>query len=179
MADIDDFATSLFEEAKRFLEKAQGEAAPVARNANLHAAMLLAFCSLEAHLNAISNDFAERPEFSTHERAILLELEVKLEDGEFALGGFKMFRLEDRLQFLHRKFSGKAFDKSVEWWARLKDAMISRNELTHPKEAHSLTIDNVRDALSAIIAALDATYIVIYKKNFPAANRGLHSQLMF
>jgi hypothetical protein len=179
VADIDDFATSLFEEAKRFLEKAQGEADSVARNAYLHAAMMLAFCSLEAHLNAISEELAERPEFTPHERAILLEEEVKLEDGEFVLGGFKMFRLEDRIQFLHRKFSGKPFDTKVEWWARLKGAMVSRNKLTHPKDVHSLTVDNVRDALTAIIAALDATYIIIYKKNFPAANRGLHSRLTF
>jgi hypothetical protein len=173
VADIDDFATSLLEEAKRFLEKAQSEAAPEARNAYLHAAMLLAFCSLEAHINAISDDFSERPEFSIHERSILLELEVRLEDGEFSLGGLKIFRLEDRLQFLHRKFSGKPFDKSVVWWAQLKNAMSSRNKLTHPKDAHLLTVDNVRDAIAAITAALDATYSVIYKKNFPAANRGL------
>jgi hypothetical protein len=179
VADIDDFATSLLEEAKRFLEKAQNESAPVARSAYLHASMMLAFCSLEAHLNAISDEFSDRPEFSTHERAILLEQEVKLEDGEFSLGGFKMFRLEDRLQFLHRKFSGRPFDRGVGWWSQLKNAMISRNKLTHPKDAHLLTVDNVRDALTAIIAALDATYSVIYKKNFPAANRGLQSQLTF
>lgn len=179
MADIDAFATSLFEEAKRFLEKAQGDVDAVARDAYLHAAMMLAFCSLEAHLNAISDEFSDRPEFSTHERAILLELEVRLEDGEFALGGLRMFRLEDRLQFLHRKFSGKPFDKGTQWWTRLKDAIVSRNRLTHPKDVLPLTIENVRDALSAIIAALDATYLVIYKKNFPAANRGLHSQLTF
>lgn len=179
MADIDEFATSLFEEAKRFLEKADGEADPIARNAYLHASMMLAFCSLEAHINAISEEFSERPEFSIHERGILLEQEVRLEDGDYVLGGLKILRLEDRLQFLHRKFSGTPFDKKVEWWTQLKDASKSRNKLTHPKDAHALTLDNVRSALTAIVAALDATYMVIYKKNFPAANRGLQSQLVF
>jgi hypothetical protein len=179
VADIDDFATTLFEEAKHFLEKAGSATEEVARNAYLHAAMMLAFCSLEAHLNAISEELAGRPEFSVHERAILLEQEVRLEDGDFVLGGFKMLRLEDRIQFLHRKFSGRPFDKKIEWWARLKEAMAARNRLTHPKEAHLLTADNVRNALTAIVAVLDATYTVIYKRNFPSANRGLHSQLTF
>lgn len=116
MAEIDDFATSLFEEAKRFLERAQSESDSAARDAYLHAAMMLAFCSLEAHLNAISEEFRERPEFTLHEKAVLLEEDVKLIDGEFVLGGFKMLRLEDRIQFLHRKFSGKPFDKAVQWW---------------------------------------------------------------
>jgi hypothetical protein len=99
-----------------------------------------------------------------HEKAILLEKDARLEDGEFILRSFKMFRLEDRIQFLHRKFSGKPFDGEAIWWSRLKDAMLIRNKLTHPKGAHPLTTQNVRDALTAIIAVLDATYVAIYKK---------------
>jgi hypothetical protein len=179
MADIDSFATSLFEEAKRFLEKGEGDTDSLPRDAHLHAAMMLAFCSLEAHVNSIAEEFAQRPEFTMHEKAILLEKDARLEDGEFVLRSFKMFRLEDRIQFLHRKFSGKPFDGEAIWWSRLKDAMLIRNKLTHPKDAHPLTTQNVRDALTAIIAVLDATYVAIYKKGFPAAGRGLHSQLSF
>jgi hypothetical protein len=179
MAEIDAFATSLFEEAKRFLEKAEDDIDSVPRTAYLHAAMLLAFCSLEAHINAVAEELAPRPEFTSHEKAILLERDVKLNDGEFVFGGLKIFRLEDRIQFLHCKFSGKPFDGKMGWWGRLRDAMIIRNKLTHPKDPHPLTIEKVRDALAAIVAALDATYIVIYKKGFPAATRGLHSQLTF
>jgi hypothetical protein len=179
VADIDSFATSLFEEAKRFLEKGEGDSDSLPRNAHLHAAMMLAFCSLEAHVNSIAEEFAHRPEFTVHERAILLEKDVRLEDGEFVLRNFKMFRLEDRIQFLHRQFSGKPFDGQVIWWSRLKEAMLIRNRLTHPKDAHLLTVQDVRDALTAIIAVLDATYIAIYKKGFPAAGRGLNSQLSF
>ena len=108
MADIDSFATSVFEEAKRFLEKGEGDSDSLPRNAHLHAAMMLAFCSLEAHVNSIAEEFAHRPEFAARKRAILLEKDVRLEDGEFVLRNFKMFRLEDRIQFLHRQFSRKA-----------------------------------------------------------------------
>jgi hypothetical protein len=179
MADIDSFATSLFEEAKRFLEKGEGDTDSLPRNAHLHAAMMLAFCSLEAHVNSIAEEFAQRPEFTIHEKAILLEKDVRLDNGEYVLRSFRMFRLEDRIQFLHRKFSGKPFDGGVIWWSRLRDAMLIRNRLTHPKGAQPLTIENVRDALTTIIAVLDATYVAIYKKGFPAASRGLHSQLIF
>jgi hypothetical protein len=180
MADIDAFATSLLEEAKRFLEKAVEAVEDVCcRDANLHASLMLAFCSLEAHVNAIAEEFCKRPELSVHDEGILLERDVKLVDGEFTLGGFRMYRLEDRILFLHRQFSGKTLNKSVGWWAQLKSAMDHRNKLTHPKSAHPVTIENVRDALAAVIASLDALYMAIYKKGLPAANLGLHSLLTF
>jgi hypothetical protein len=179
MADIDDFATSLLEEAKRFLEKAVEGKDNARRDANLHAALMLAFCSLEAQVNAIAEEFCSRPELTPHDKGILLERAVRLEDGEFTLGGFRMYRLEDRILFLHRQFSGKRLDKSAAWWPQLKRAMDNRNKLTHPKGAHPVTVENVRDALAAVIASLDALYMAIYKKGFPAAGLALDSLLTF
>jgi hypothetical protein len=179
VADIDDFATTLLEEAKRLLEKAGDAKDEVGRDAYLHASLMLAFCSLEAHVNAIAEEFSDRPEISVHSKGVLLEREVKLEDGEFVLAGFRMSRLEDRILLLMRHFTGKLFDKSVPWWGQLKAATTIRNELTHPKQAQPITSQNVRDALVGIIALLDALYRAIYKKSFPAANRGLHSRLAF
>jgi hypothetical protein len=179
VADIDDFATSLLEEAKRFLEKAVEASAEVPRNANLHASLMLAFCSLEAHVNAIAEEFSNRPELTPHDKGILLERDVKLKGGEFTLGNFRMYRLEDRILFLHRRFSGKPIEKSVTWWPRLKSAIDSRNKLTHPKVAHTVTVENVRDALAAVINSLDALYMAIYKKGLPSANLALNSLLTF
>jgi hypothetical protein len=179
VADIDDFATSLLEEAKRFFEKAIEVADNVGSNANLHASLMLAFCSLEAHVNAIAEEFFSRPELTPHDKGILLEREIRLEDGEFTLGGFRMYRLEDRILFLHRRFSGKPLEKSVVWWSQLKSALDNRNKLTHPKGAHPVTVENVRDALAAVIASLDALYMAIYKKGFPSANLGIRSLLTF
>ena len=179
MADIDDFATSLLEEAKRFYEKACEVESGDGREAYLHAALLLAFCALEAHVNAISEEFANRPEISVHVKGVLLEKDVKLDNGEFVLSSFRMSRLEDRILLLNRHFSGKPLEKTITWWSQLKTALDMRNKLTHPKAAHPLTADNVRDALSGIIEALDALYRTIYKKPLPVAGLALHSRLGF
>ncbi|MGY3618402.1 hypothetical protein [Bradyrhizobium sp. USDA 10063] len=180
MADIDDFATSLLEEAKRFLEKAQEAASdPVAHLAYLHAALMLGFCSLEAHVNAIADEFAGRPELSQHETGFLLERDVKLENGEFVLGGLRMSRLEDRLAFLHRRFSGKQLDTQAPWWGQLRGAITLRNKLTHPKDAQPISGDDVELSLQAIISTLDALYQAIYKRGFPVAGMGLMSRVTF
>lgn len=179
MADFDQFASSLLEESKRFLEKAVGAEEKTSQDAFLHASLLLAFSSLEAHVNAISGEFSERPEFAVHEKGLLLEREVRLQDGVFVLAGLRMSRLEDRILFLHRHFSGKPLDKAVAWWAQLSNAIEIRNKLTHPKAVQPLTAKNVREALSAIIASIDTLYNVIYKKNLPAAILALNSKLEF
>jgi hypothetical protein len=179
MADFDEFASSLLEESKRFLERANETKDNVAQDAYLHAALLLAFCSLEAHINAISVELSDRPEFSTHEKGFLLEKEVRLQEGTFALGGLRMSRLDERILFLHRHFSGKALDTTVGWWSELSGAVAIRNKLTHPKDVQPITVQNVRSALSAVIAAIDNLYKVIYKKGLPAANMALQSRLTF
>ena len=133
MADFDDFASSLLDESKRFLEKATEAKTKPPQDAYLHASLLLAFCSLEAHINAISEEFADRPEFSIHEKGLLQEKEVRLQDGAFVLMGLRMSRLEERILFLHRHFSGKPLDTTVGWWAQLNASLSIRNRLTHPK----------------------------------------------
>jgi hypothetical protein len=180
LPDIDDFATSLLEEAKRFLEKAVEESEPAVQNAYLHAGLLLAFSSLEAHVNAIAEEFAGRPELTPHERGILLEKEIYLKDGEFRIGGLRMYRLTDRIEFLHNRFTGTPLDKaSAAWWSDLGNATDLRNKLTHPKEAQVVSVESVRRATHCVIDAIDALYQAIYGKKFPAANRGLQSRMEF
>jgi hypothetical protein len=180
VAQIDRFANLLWEEAKRFLEKGRECSGSLAETANLHAALMLSFCALEAHVNAISEEFAGRPTLSAHERGLLLEREVRLEEGEFHLqSGLKVARLEDRIEFLHARFSGKAIDRSVAWWGRLTAAVNLRNQLTHAKNVPAITETAVRSAMEAILDALDALYRAIYKRKFPPANRGLQSRLSF
>lgn len=106
MSDFDVFAIQLLEEAKRFLEKASEGGEPVAEAAYLHAALMLSFCALEAQVNSIGEEFSIRTDLSAHEQGIILERNVKLENGEFKLqSNLKMARLEDRIEFLHTKFS--------------------------------------------------------------------------
>src|SRR6267142_5045363 len=102
MAQIDLFANELLEEAKRFLERAEESPDSTAKSANRHASLMLAFCALEAHINAIGEEFSRSSDLSAHEKAILLEKEVRLEDGVFTVtAALRMTRLEDRIEFLH------------------------------------------------------------------------------
>jgi hypothetical protein len=181
MPETDDFARSLLEEAKRFLEKAsENNSQPQSCAAHLHAALMLAFCSLEAHVNAIGDDFLERHDTSIHDRGILQELEVRIDAGEFKLTKtIKMMRLDDRIQFLHLRFSGEKLDTFQPWWGQLQEATKLRNKLTHPKEVVPITVEAVEKAIQAIIDTINALYLAIFKKSFPAAGRGLHSTLTF
>jgi hypothetical protein len=180
VAQIDLFANQLLEEAKRFLEKARECSDSTAEAANLHAALMLSFCALEAHINAIGEEFSGRADFSAHEKGILLERDVRLEDGEFRLKPvLKMTKLEDRIEFLHAKFSGKPVDRSSSWWGQLSAATNLRNQLTHAREIPTISQGAVRSACQAIIDALDALYQAIYKRKFPPTGRGLQSRLTF
>lgn len=181
MADIDVFAGMLLDEAKRFLEKASITSDSDGQNANLHASVMLGFCAFEAHVNAIADELGNLTDLSVHEKALLLEREVRMSDGQFVMSeSLKMTRLEDRLQFLHRRFAASPLDRSVSWWSELMNAVKMRNYLTHPK-ANGIVISKeaVRRALQAIIDSLDAMFQVVYKKKFPAAGRGLQSKMTF
>jgi hypothetical protein len=178
LSAIDDFASSLLEEAKRFLENAEA-ADSVSQSAFLHAALMLAFCALEAHVNATADEFAERPGLSIHERAILLEQDVRFDGGKFSAGGLRMVRLEDRILFLHLRFGGKPLDRTATWWGELNSAVLLRNQLTHPKLVPTISVDAVRQALKAIIEGIDVLFRAVYRRPFPVANLGLHSRLTF
>ena len=67
MDSIDTFASLLLEESKRFLELASDASHDEGVTANLHASMVLAFCALEAHVNAVSDEMAFRKGLTAHE----------------------------------------------------------------------------------------------------------------
>lgn len=151
MTEIDAFASLLLEESKRFLEKS-GESDGDAMLANLHASILLGFASFEAYIASMCDDFTVLDNLSAHERGLLQEKDVRLQEGEFVVSNtLKMVRLEDRIEFLHMRFSGQKIDRSASWWSDLKAAINLRNELTHPKNAPSISSNAVARALQAIV----------------------------
>lgn len=179
MAEIDEFASLLLEEAKRFLELAEAHEEPEGQTAYLHAALMIGFSSLEAHVNAVAEEVADRKDVSLHDKAVLMELEVRLEDGQFQEGKARFLRLEDRLMFLHRRFGRATFKKSVAVPSQLQSATKVRNKLTHPKGVPIISVTDVKRALEAIIATIDSLYKAVFAKKLPAASRGLHSRLSF
>jgi hypothetical protein len=177
VTDIDEFAALLLDEAKRFLEKF--DECPDTQ-AYLHAAINLGICALEAHVNAIAEEFLTRPELSAWDRSVLAEKAVEFSDGEFrATKRLKMYRTEDRLLFLSRRFSLKPIDRSSATWSRLVSAIHLRNELTHPKGPLEIKRDQVAQALRAILDILDYIYTALYKRKYPMRDLGLESSLDF
>jgi hypothetical protein len=180
VSNIDQFASSLLDEAKRFLEKAKDAQGSNAEAPNLHAALMLAFCSLEAHVNAVADEFSSRPELSVHERGVLIERDVQLHDGVFRLtDNLRIWRLEDRILLLHQKFSTTGLSTAAEWRSKLSTASDLRNKLTHPKMFPLLTFKAVALAVEAVIDAINSLYIALYSRPLPAANLGLSSTLDF
>jgi hypothetical protein len=142
---------------------------------------MLSFCGLEAHVNAVATDFSSRPELSEHERGLLLEKEVRLDSGVFVLSSsLKMARLEDRIEFLQKRFSAKSTRHGTSGWkVPLTTATNLRNKLTHPKEAQTIGAQDVRRSIEAIIGTLDSLFLAVYGKRFPPARRGISSRLNF
>lgn len=180
MAEIDKFASLLFEEAKRFYELALEQDAEEGKVAFLHSALLLAISSLEAHLNAIADELLLRKDLAVNEQAILAERDVVIEHGKFSLSRtLKMYRIVDRLEFIHNHFGRKKLDYSSKWWSQLGSAFQHRNSLVHPKDDLQINEKMVKDALEGVLGGLNSIYLSLYKKNYPAYRRSLTSRMTF
>ncbi|MCU1330366.1 MAG: hypothetical protein JWN34_5736, partial [Bryobacterales bacterium] len=174
-AEADAFSGELLEEAKRFLELAVREKG---RRAHLHAALLLGFSALEAHVNGIADEVIGWPGTDVHERGLLSEKAVHLAGGSWKLGNSQYYRLEDRLAFLLRKYAGVPLS-SFSWWNEKKSGMGKRNSVVHPRDEVKLTVKDVERCLSSIVEALNDLYLAVFKKSHPAHGRGLDSTLTF
>ncbi len=172
----DDFASLLFEQAKAFLQKYHSHKETPTAVAYLHASLLLGYCALEAHINNVASDFADNPKFSILERSLLQEREISLKYGRFEVtNSVKIFRLEERYEFLYRRFHKQALNKDDAWWSRLKAGLELRNAITHPRTLRTVTEKEVANSLKAVLAAIDALYQAVYKKSYPGKGRRLDS----
>ncbi|HKQ34789.1 MAG TPA: hypothetical protein VJT11_05735 [Nitrospiraceae bacterium] len=172
----DDFATLLFEEAKAFLETFQSHKEKDTAVAYLHAALLLGYCALEAQINNISAEFADRHEFNLQEKSIIREREIALKNGQFELTKtLKIFRLEDRFEFLYRRFKKQPLNKTDKWWGQLKEGLETRNAITHPRTLRTVTEKEVTTSLKAILEAIDVLFRAVYKRPYPGKGRQLDS----
>ena len=183
MADIDSFAIELFEQSKRYLEKAKLEKDSYGQIAYLNAALLIGFASLEAHIYSIADEFIETGKnISVPELSILSEREYSLTNGEFQLfeNKLKMYSLLDRIEFIIKKFGRiKTVKKTLNWWGNFNSGIKLRNKLVHPKEKFSLKIKEVEDSLDGILGLLNFLYLTLYNSQYPAFRRKLDSKLNF
>jgi hypothetical protein len=176
---IDEFSVRLLEEAKHFIEKYDDSKAEP-QSAYLHASLVLALCSLEAHVNAICEDFVVREDLSPWDKSVLLEKAVDMKHGDFVLTErMKMQRLDERILYLCNRFSRSPIDRTTMMWTQLKEAIELRNKLVHPKEDPALSRAQVVRAVEAVILTLDHLFTTLYKQGFPQAKRGMQSTLSF
>lgn len=182
MKEIDVFASELFEEAKRFLEKARDSGNDEERNAYLHSALLLGISSLEAHVNAICEEMSERPGLNILDKSVLCEKECIFDKGEFQLSvKLRIYALTDRIFFLSKTFAmkGKQLDLTADWWSKLHQGIDLRNSLVHPKVKHVITYEQVKSAFEGILGTIDGVYMIIYNQHFPPLGRKLDSTMNF
>ena len=182
MGEIDSFATELFEEAKRFLEKAREVAQTEGERPFLHAALLLGITSLEAHINAIAQEMSERSGLNILDNSILLEKEFVFDKGHYKLTNkLKMYNLTDRILFISKHFAikGKQINVDAEWWSKLHQGIDTRNNIIHPKYKHTLTYEQVKSAFEGILGCLDEMYTILYNRPFPPLGRHLDSLMSF
>lgn len=172
-ASIDDFAKLLFNEAKAYLEKARNSSTAEEETAYLHASLLVGFCSFEAHLNSIAENFITRPDLTLLDQSILGEKKIQLNNGEYQVTSeLQMYRMEDRIEYLFAKFSTMPLDRNAGYWGAYKLATKLRNELTHPKTPPSIDVDATEQALQAILDLLNAMYRGVYGRPHPSYNLG-------
>jgi hypothetical protein len=180
MSEIDVFASLLFEEAKRFFEKANLEETSEGKAAYLHASLLLNISSLEAHINAIADELLLRTDISVFDKSILSEKDFVINHGKIELKStLKMQRILERFEFIHNTLGLKPIDYGAKWWAQLSNALTTRNNLVHPKEKLEIDEKMVQQALEGVLGALNSLYLSLYKTKYPALGRRLHSSMNF
>ena len=187
MNDGDEAACQYLEEAKRFLELARewGNAGDDGPSAALHASLILAVSSLEAHVNAIAEEFMahQADRLSLLEQSILLEKDVDFSgDGDFVLAGrLKMYRLTDRILFVYRRFSRDRapYDRTKPSWSHLAEGLSLRNALVHSRDRVDIDEGQVARLIEAVVDTVDTLFRDIYDVPMPGARRGLDSRLSF
>jgi hypothetical protein len=180
VATIDAYATSLLETAKRFFEKGTGITDGATAEPYFTAALLIGVSALEAHVNAIAEELSVRSGLAILEQSLLLERDFRLEKGEYQLTNkLKIYRLEDRLEFIFKRFTKATSPRDEPWWAALQGALDLRNKIVHPKTSPSVTKGAAEKAVQAILDCLNALYMALFKKGLPGYKRGLDSSMIF
>tara|TARA_R100000687_G_C6429617_1_gene155015 strand:+ start:315 stop:857 length:543 start_codon:yes stop_codon:yes gene_type:complete len=176
VSEFEIYSSDLLSSSKLFLEEAKADLPEGGKQRMLRAALTHAFFFLEAQLNYVASHFSNSSEFSVIERSLLSERDIALDNGKFVLvNKSKFFRLEDRIEFLLARFSRDLESAKGTWFSDLKSSIKVRNRLVHPKDAHSLEVNEVEKAILSVLGCLSALYRAIFGKPFPPSALGLHS----
>jgi hypothetical protein len=123
------------------------------------ACVLLASSAVESLVNGMLEDYAAIPgkRFEMHERAFMLEQEVRFSDtgrqaGLFVLTGTRYRSLEHKVLFLLGRIAGCTLDKGSRLWQQFMALKRTRDAVVHPRQSRELSLS--RDsALNGIATA--------------------------
>lgn len=175
MNNIDEYTKDLLMSAKVFLIEAQSVSNSDREQRLLRSALVHCFFFLEAQISYVMDHFKSNTNFSILEKSIINEKDYSFKDGEFALlSKDKFYRLEDRIEFLIYKFSGKLDHRGSEWYSMLKNYIRLRNDIVHPKDNHNLSCDDIERAILSVVECVSLIYKCVFNKDFPLKSLGLH-----
>jgi hypothetical protein len=178
MSDFVEYSRGLMDAAKGFRTHALGLEEGEVKQAFLRAALLHACSFLEAHLNYMAVHFTDNTMFSLHEKGVLLEKEVRFDQGAFRLSNtLKISRITDRIDLLLSKCSTNPAADKAGWYPDVACTLKTRNSLVHPKDAHTLSESDVQSALVCVLKAADKLYNVVFGKGLPYAKKGIEGGL--
>jgi hypothetical protein len=180
MTELDKLSDTLLEQAKRFLEKAEEKNIENdAKSAFLNASLLICISGLEAHINSIIDEMVTPVTFTILEQSTLKEKGIGFKNGRYTLNStLKISRLTEKLEIIFFRFKNVGYRKET-WWGELKNGIILRNKLVHPKEEYSLNEEDVKRTIRSVISCINALYLCVYGSKFHDKNLDLQSKLYF
>ena len=182
MAQLDEVFSTYFEDAKYQLEQALKAETNSNQELTLcfsRAAILLGFSAFEAFVNSITDDFVEGGfPLSIHEKGILLDKEVRFNDGFEVSEKSKFSRLEDKLALVYICMAKKPLNRSSSMWSDFVTALKQRNELVHSRNKVSLTAKSAERTLRTILTFMGRVTQDVYHRPLPLASRDLLSRYL-
>ena len=175
MSASDRFSKELWGSAKWFFQCGT-EAEEIAKQqAYYRAAIFHAFAFLESEVAIIGEHFKSSHVMTVHEKAMLLERQVKFRAGGFHIAsGTKFPNLEEKMELLVKKFN-EAIITEAHWWSKLKTSISIRNTIAHPKNDTVLTKLQVSLALKSVLDCISSLYLAVFNKKLPYAALGIEA----
>ncbi len=133
---LSELVNNLFQDSKFFLQecKTHSENKPF-KGTFARAAILTVWSGFEGWVNKTCQEFSKKTkDLSINEIGFLRERRIKLKKGEFVLTkADKYENIENKIEFLLKRFANKKLDKGGKDWIDFKRAKSLRDSIVHPK----------------------------------------------
>lgn len=175
MATSDTYSKDLWNSAKWFFKCGTETSDKLKQQAYYRAAVFHAFAFLESQVAIIGEHFKSSHVMTVHEKAMLLERQVKFRAGGFHIAtGIKFYNLEEKMELLVKKFNQETITEA-HWWSKLKHSIQIRNSIAHPKEDTNLTKSQCLTALNSVLDCISSLYLAVFQKKLPYASLGVEA----